>query len=207
MTFYWLAVGLMVVSMVLLILAVRAFRRGRWMGSMGEAGAGMLLLSLAALAAVLGVTTQGYRALTLEEVAATITTVPTGPRSFQAYVEFPDGRDTTFHVTGEQLMVDANILKWHPLANILGVHTQYELDRLGGRYVEIADERSEPRTVHSLKTDKPADLFQLARRYTLLALLVDTEYGSATYIGVQRPTRFEILVSTTGLLVREVDTR
>lgn len=42
-------------------------------------------LALAALAATLGVSTQGYRALTLEEVAATITTVPTGPRAFQAF--------------------------------------------------------------------------------------------------------------------------
>jgi len=205
--FYLLAACLGLASLVLLVMAVRAFRGRRWMGSMGSAGTGILFLSLAALAAILGVSTQGYRALTLEEVAATVTTVPTGPRQFQAFVEFPDGRDTTLHVMGDQLLVDANILKWHPLANVLGVHTQYELDRLGGRYLEIEDERSAPRTVHSLKRDKPVDLFHLARRYTLLALLVDTEYGSATYIGVQRPARFEIRVSTTGLLVREIELR
>jgi hypothetical protein len=205
--FYLLAAALGLASLVLLVLAVRAFRGRRWMGSMGSAGTGALFLSLAALAGVLGVSTQGYRALTLEEVAATVTTMPTGPGAFRAFVQFPDGRDTTFHVTGDQLLVDAHILKWRPLANILGVHTQYELDRLGGRYVDIEDERTAPRTVHSLKNDKPVDLFHLARRYTLLAALVDTEYGSATYIGVQRPARFEIRVSTTGLLVREVDLR
>jgi hypothetical protein len=205
--FYLLAACLGVASVVLLVMAVRAFRGRRWLGSMGSAGTGVLFLSLAALAAVLGVSTQGYRALTLEEVAATVTTVPTGPGQFQAFVEFPDGRDTTLHVMGDQLLVDANILKWHPVANVLGVHTQYELDRLGGRYLDIEDERSRTRTVHSLKSDKPVDLFHLARRYTLLALLVDTEYGSATYIGVQRPARFEIRVSTTGLLVREVELR
>jgi hypothetical protein len=205
--FYMLAAGFAALSVVLLVLAVRAFRGRRWAGSMGSAGTGALFLSFAALAAVLGVSTQGYRALTLEEVAATVTTVPTGSRQFQAFVEFPDGRDTTLHVMGDQLLVDAHILKWRPLANILGVHTQYELDRLGGRYVEIEDERSAPRSVHSLKSDKPVDLFHLARRYTLLAYLVDTEYGSATYITVQRPARFEIRVSTTGLLVREVGMR
>jgi hypothetical protein len=205
--FYMIAAGLAVLSVVLLVLAVRAFRGRRWAGSMGSAGTGALFLSLAALAAVLGVSTQGYRALTLEAVAATVTTVPTGAGQFQAFVVLPDGRDTTLHVMGDQLLVDAHILKWHPLANILGVHTQYELDRLGGRYVEIEDERSAPRSVHSLKSDKPVDLFHLARRYTLLAYLVDTEYGSATYITVQRPARFEIRVSTTGLLVREIEMR
>ena len=201
---YYVAGGLAALSLVFLVVAIRAFRGRRWLGSLGSAGTGALFLSLAALSATLGVSTQGYRALTLEEVAATITTVPTGPRAFQAFVEFADGRDTTLHVLGDQLLVDAHILKWRPLANVLGVHTWYELDRLAGRYVDIGDERSMPRTVHSLKTAKPRDLFLLAQRYTLLALLVDTEYGSATYVEVTRPARFEIRVSTTGLLVREV---
>jgi hypothetical protein len=201
---YYLALGLGAVSLVLLGFGIHFLRRRRWMGTVGSTGTGLLLLSLAALAATLGASTQGYRALTLEEVAATITTVPTGPAAFQAYVEFPDGREVTLAVAGDQLLVDAHILKWHPVANILGLHTQYELDRLTGRYEDIVDERTAPRTVHSLKTDKPADLFHLVRQYTLLALLVDAEYGSATYIRVDRPARFEVRVSTTGLLIRDV---
>jgi hypothetical protein len=202
--FFIVAVALMAAAIVMAAFAVRAFRGRRWIGSFGTAGTGTLFLSLAALAATLGVSTQGYRALTLEEVAATVTTSPVGPREFRAVVEFPDGRDTTFVVAGDQFMVDAHILKWHPVANVLGVHTQYELDRLTGRYIDLEDERTAARTVHSLKTDKPADLFDLARRYTLLALLVDAEYGSATFMQGTRPGRFEIRVSTTGLLVREV---
>lgn len=201
--FFLVAAALGGFGLVFLVIAVRALTGKRWVGSLGSGGTGALFLSLAALAATLGVSTQGYRALTLEEVAAVVTTVPTGERAFQAFVEFPDGRDSTFHVLGDQLLVDAHILKWHPMANILGVHTQYELDRLTGRYLLIEDERTEPRTVHSLKTDKPVDLFDLVRRYSLLAFLVDTEYGSAAYIAVERPARFEVRVSTTGLLVRE----
>ena len=199
-----LAAALGVLSLLFLVGAGVAVRRRRWIGSLGSAGTGALFLALAALAATLSLSTQGYRALTMEEVAATVTTIPTGPRSFQAYVEFADGREETFAVAGDQLLVDAHILKWHPLANILGIHTQYELDRLTGRYIDFEDERILPRTVHSLKTEKAADLFELARRYSLLALLVDTEYGSATYIEVRRPARFEVRVSTTGLLIREV---
>ncbi|MEX2527735.1 MAG: hypothetical protein WEA09_08875 [Gemmatimonadota bacterium] len=199
----FLAIGLLVVSTLFLAGGISALRRKRWLGSLGSTGTGALFLSVAALAATLGVSTQGYRALTLEEVAATITTVPTGPGAFQAYVEFPDGTDTTYHVFGDQLLVDAHILKWHPLANVLGVHTHYALDRLAGRYIELEDERTRERSVHALKADTPADLYYLARRYTLLAFLVDTEYGSATYIEVQRPARFEVRVSTTGLLIRE----
>ena len=58
--------------------------------------------------------------------------------------------------------------------------------------------------MHSLRTDKPLDLFDLVRRHVWLRFLVDAEYGSASYIKVRRPARFEVRVSTTGLLIREV---
>lgn len=192
------------VSIGLLWLAGRAYRDRRWMGTAGRSGGAALFVSLSALSGTLAASTQGYRALTGEEVAMTVTTLPTGPSAFAAHVAFPDGRDTTYMVQGDQLLVDAHILKWHYWANVLGLETQYELDRLTGRYLDVEDERRRPRTVHSLKADKPVDLFDLAQRYSFLSLLVDAEYGSATYIEVEEPARFEVRVSTTGLLVREV---
>lgn len=202
-----LALVFLAVGVVLLAAGVRAFRRRRWVGAGGGATTGALFVALAGLAATLSASTQGYRALTSEEVAVTVTTVPTGPHAFQAYVEFPDGRDTTLAVRGDQVLVDARILKWRYIGNVLGLHTQYELDRLTGRYIDIENERSLERTVHSLASEKPLDLYELVGRYSFLALLVDAEYGSATYIEVERPARFEVTVSTTGLLVREIPLR
>jgi hypothetical protein len=39
---------------------------------------------------------------------------------------------------------------------------------MGGRYRGIDQEKSAPRTVHSLSQDKPVDLFALRRRYAFL---------------------------------------
>ena len=197
------AIAFGVLGAALVVMAIRALRGRRWMGGAARTGAGALFLSLGALSATLGVSLQGYQGLTNEELALTVTTVPTGPDAFQAFLEFPDGRDTTLHVRGDQLLVDAHILKWHYIANVIGYATQYELDRLTGRYAAIDDERTRPRTVHSLKTEKPLDLFALARRHSWLRFLVDAEYGSASYVDVDRPARFEVRVSSTGLLIRE----
>lgn len=202
-----IAVAFAIVGALFLALAAGAWKKRRWVGALGRVGGGALFLALAALSATLGASIQGYRGLTQEAIALTVTTVPTGPRAFQAFLEFPDGRDTTLQVLGDQLLVDAHILKWHYLGNVIGYSTQYELDRLTGRYVDAESEGSMPRTVHSLKTEKPFDLFNLARRHVWLRFLVDTEYGSATYIEVRRPARFEVRVSTTGLLIREVELR
>lgn len=192
------------ISLLFMRFTYKAARKKRWMGTASRTGGAALFASLAALAATLAVSTQGYRALTGEEVALTVTVTPTGEQQFNARAEFPDGRDTTLVVYGDQIMVDAHILKWHYWANVIGLTTEYELDRLQGRFINIEDERSRERSIHALSTEKPADLFELVQRYTFLAPLVDTEYGSATYIDVSEPARFEVLVSTTGLLIRDV---
>ena len=89
------------------------------------------------------------------------------------------------------------------MANVLGLHTAYKLNRVAGRYDDIAQERSGDRTVYSLVQDRPVDLFGLRRRYAFLAPLLDAEYGSGTFFPVTRPAEFEVRVSTTGLLIRE----
>jgi hypothetical protein len=158
----------------------------------------------AALFIAISVGTQGYRALTHEETAATVEVRPVGRQRFEARFRFSDGRAQTFMLRGDELYIDAHILKWKPVVNLLGLHTDYELDRVSGRYAALEDERGQPRSVFSLGAERPIDLFEARRRHALLGLLVDAEYGSATFIGVDRPTRFALRVSTTGLLIREL---
>jgi len=107
-------------------------------------------------------------------------------------------------LSGDQVYVDAHILKWKPVANLLGLHTTYELDRIGGRYIDIEHERDSTRTVFLLSSSKPLDMFTLRRRWTLLAPLLDAEYGSGTFVTADRPDSLEVLVSTTGLLIRRM---
>jgi hypothetical protein len=164
-----------------------------------------LLLSLGACVGTIAIGIQGYRALTREEIAARLTVRPVGPQRFSATVRFPDGREATYDIAGDEIYVDAHILKWKPFANVMGLHTAYELDRVAGRYRAMEQERSEVRTVHSLGQEKLLDLFTLRQRYPFLAALVDAEYGSATFTTVSRPTDLELRVSTTGLLMRAVN--
>jgi hypothetical protein len=162
----------------------------------------LLFAALGALCFGLLAATQGYRALTREEIACEVSVEPSGKQTFTARFVFPDGRRQVHELAGDQLYVDAHILKWKPWANLLGLHTAYDLDRVAGRYVSLDDERDRPRTVAALAAPRTVDLFDLRRRYVWLSPLVDAEYGSATFIDVQSPAIFEVRVSTTGLLVR-----
>ncbi len=193
-----------VLSVLCLAAALAAVRRHRWLGSFGTLVLAVLFLSLAALAATVSVATRGYRALTHEAVAATVVTQPSGPERFTATFSFADGRTQAYEIAGNAIYVDAHIVKWHPFANVLGLHTAYQLDRVGGRYDSLADEQTKPRSMFTLSAPKPVDIFQLARSMAFLAPVVDTQYGSATFVSTRDPTAVELRVSTSGLLFRPV---
>jgi hypothetical protein len=199
------AIVLGVVGTILVLGGFTALLRVRPLRFVMRTLAGLLLLSCAALAGAIALGLQGYHAFTREEVVAYLIVQPLGPQRFETRIRFGDGREAVYQLAGDEVYVDAHILKWHPYANLFGLHTAYELDRLGGRYHAIDQERSATRTVHSLAQDKPLDLFGLRRRYEFLAPLIDAQYGSATFVPVNGPAEFELRVSTTGLLMRKVE--
>ncbi len=199
------AILFLLLSIVSFVAAILSLRKRRFSGGSIGLLVGLLLMSLAALSAMITISIQGYRALTYEEVAAKVRIEPQGPERFMAHFEFPDGRTETFLLAGNELYVDAHILKWKPVANFFGLHTIYELDRVAGRYTRLEDERSKPRTVFPVGRQKPFDMFNLRMRDSLLKPLVDAEYGSATFIPAKDLAEVEVRVSTTGLLIRRVD--
>ena len=164
---------------------------------------GLLLIALGLLEGAITIGVQGYRALSHEEVAARVFVQPTGPQRFNATFQFPDGRKASYTLAGDEIYVDAHILKWHPLINLLGLPTAYELDRVEGRYRGIEQERKAQRTLYSIAPQRPVDLFGLRRRYAFLAPLLDAEYGSGVFVPVDQPAELEVRVLMSGLIIRQ----
>lgn len=203
----WLAAALALVGAVLLVAALNALVERRIVRSVWRLTLAAALFALGAALAAIGLGIQGYRALTHEEVAATVRIEPLGDRRFRAEVALADGRTLQLLLAGDEFYVDARVLKWNAFANLLGLHTAYELERVAGRYLDVADERRRPRTVYALAPQRPLDLFALRRRYTLLTPLLDAEYGSGTFSAADEPVTYEVRVSTSGLLIRRAGER
>jgi hypothetical protein len=191
-------------SLIFFITTVAALRKKKLFSSAFRFVLALFALSLAGLFGMIVIATEGYRALTYEEIAAVVKTEPIGAKGFRVHFQFPDGHEASYRLAGDALYVDAHILKWKPIVNILGLHTAYELDRVAGRYMDLNEERESIRTVFLLSRDKPVNMFTLRQRYSLFRPLLDAEYGSAAFINSDKPAHFEIRVSTTGLLIREV---
>jgi hypothetical protein len=204
-TLWWVATLFAVVGVAMLIAAGTALRRKRPLRMSARLLLALVFLAGAAASGAIALGVQGYRALTHEEIAAMVRTEPLGPNRFRAQFRFPDGREVAYTLSGNQLYVDARILKWHPFANIFGLHTVYELDRVAGRYHDLTQEQQQPRTVQSLAPERQVDLFGLRQRYALLSPLLDADYGSATFAAADSPMQYEVRVSTTGLLIRKLE--
>jgi hypothetical protein len=200
-----LAMFFAIFGMIFLIISLVKISKRKMIAAATNFVTALLMLSLFALFGTISIAIQGYHALTREELAATVKVEPAGEQKFIARFSMPDGSETTFSLAGDQLYVDAHILKWKPLANMFGLHTSYELDRVAGRYASLNDETSKVHTVYSLSKDKPLDMFELRQRFAVLNPLLDAEYGSATFINSNSAEEFRVMVSTTGLLIRKVD--
>lgn len=198
-----LTVVFALLAVFFLVLAVGSGKKRKLMATSRNFVMTLLMISLSALFGTISISIHGYQALTKEELAATVKITPIAEQKFSALFIMPDGSEKVFTLAGDQLYIDAHILKWKPIANIFGLHTSYELDRISGRYSDLNDERNKVHTHYSLSQNKLFNMFDLRQKIALLSTLLDAEYGSASFINSNSSVEFRIMVSTTGLLIRK----
>jgi hypothetical protein len=202
----WLiaALVLAVVGAALLLAAVAALITLSPFKFIARTLAGSVFIAFGAAAGLVGAGTLAYQGFAREELAARMSVRPTGPQRFTATIRFADGRSRTFELAGDEISIDAHILKWHPWASLLGLRTAYQLDRITGRYREMEKERFAPRTVHPLADESRVSLLRLRQHFEWLSPVIDARYGSAAFTPANRAAELELLVSASGLLMREI---
>ena len=191
-------------SLITLALAVK---EKKWLKGAGKTVQCLLLLAMTGFFAMTALGIRGYEAFTREEAVARMSIHPAGEERFTVLFEFPDGAVKTFELLGDELYVDAHVLKWTPVGNLLGLHTLYELDRVSGRYRSLEEERRKPRTVYALSERQGIDLFDVRRRCSFLKWFVDAQYGSATFVPAGVEEELVLWISTSGLLIRPAEER
>jgi hypothetical protein len=210
----WLALlnpGLLVASIALIgvlvslpffIAAGRRLRRLKLIrGTMYGLVGGVLVL-IATAAALVTANLYTYARLTHEQEAARVTTRQLAERQFAVGVHTRHRPARYYRVQGDEWQIDARVLKWRALGNLLGFDTVYRLERLSGRYGDVRSELAAPRTVHDLAQDPGIDFWSFARRYHAYLPFADAYYGSAAYVPMAEGAEYAVAVSTRGLVVR-----
>ncbi len=218
---WWvIPVGVAVIGGLILIGGLASLFRGRFFGGLFKTAAGGALMATALAAALLGQNIQTYSRLTYERPVATIQLRQLAPQYFEATVVQPSASEggaaasALYPLHGDEWRIEAQVLKWKPWANVLGLDTQYRLDRLSGRYQAIAQERNGARSVHALSGGDAQgtvlgvtvpwmiSAWDAARRYRRYVDAVDTLYGGAAYMPMADGAIYEVWINQSGLIAR-----
>jgi hypothetical protein len=205
MTFTALIFVCALFSVLFLIASARRFRRRQLLAGTAHGATSLILVLLCVCAVLLGLNLRTYQRLTFEQPAGELQLARTGERQFDAALSYPGGERENFSLRGDEWQVDARLLKWHAFANLVGFDTAYRLERISGRYADIKEEQSQPRTVYALATPGRVDPWELVRRYHGWIPWVDALYGSATYLPMADGALYEIKVSQSGVLARPLN--
>lgn len=208
---WWIIPGVVgVVGLAIVLSGLGWMFRGRpFKGGRGVLG-GALFLGVAGLTSLLGLNIQTYNRLTFERPVATIELSQRGPQLFDATVvepptaEHPEGITRDFEIHGDEWRIEARVLKWKPWANVLGLDSQYRLDRFSGRYTDTQQELTGERSAYDIRPTRQSgiDLWPLARDFSQYAPLVDTLYGSGAYMPMADGARYEVRITQNGLIAR-----
>ncbi|HEY3659394.1 MAG TPA: hypothetical protein VGL34_30835 [Steroidobacteraceae bacterium] len=205
MTFNALIVVFGLTAVLFLIAAVRSMRRRRVVGGLLSGFTSLALFLMAACALLVAANLRTYQRLSAEQPAGELQFARVGYHQFNGVFTFPSGERADFALRGDEWQVDARVLKWQTLANLVGFDAAYRLDRISGRYSSIEDERSLPRTVYPLNQPDRVDLWDLIHRYHSWVPWIDALYGTATYLPMADGALYEIKVSQSGLVARPLN--
>ena len=184
---------------------LRCTRRGRLLRAGGSGITFAVCAVLATAAIMLTMSYYSYHRLTAEQSVSKIEFRRTGTDEYQARLMIEGEPDRLFALRGDEWQMDARLVTWKPPATILGLDPIYRLERLSGRFTDIAREQSERRTVHELTPPQLMDVWYVARRFPAFAPGIDAYYGSATYVPMADGARFEVFLSRDALIARPVN--
>jgi len=205
MTITALIVVLALAGVLLLFAAVRRIRRRKVFRGLLNGATALVLILLSLGAALIAGDLRTYQRLTYEQPVGELQLNRTGERQFNAVLTYPGGEHADFALRGDEWQIDARVLKWRALANIVGFDSVYRLERIGGRYARIEDERDQPRTVYSLNPPQRIDPWDLVHRYHSWIPWLDALYGSAAFLPMADGALYEVKMLQSGLIARPLN--
>jgi len=188
------------------------FRGKPFKGGRGVFGGGAFLAAGAAVS-LMGLNIQSYQRLTAERQVAAIEMHQKGPQEFEVTVTQPPLPDkppqvNTFDVRGDEWRLEARVIKWKPWANVLGLDSQYRLDRFSGRYKETSDEQTMPHDAYDLRPTPNTGLDFLPAAQTLshVVPVVDIpQYGEGVYMPMADGAKYNVTILSSGALLPRPD--
>lgn len=206
---FWLMIFAVLgaIGLWLLVTGLRNLLRGRLIRGPARGALGVAIGGLALGGAGLGMNLHTYDAFNHDVPVASVRFQQVGPQQFEAHIR-TNGGEQLLVVHGDEWQLDVRVLKWEGLGVLLGLKPVYRLERFGGRYSRLDDEQRAQRSVYGLTGSEPGiNAWHVAQRVERWLPLVDTVYGSATYLPMADGAEFNINITEDSLVARAANAK
>ena len=146
-----------------------------------------------------------YNVISQDKTVATVSVIEIGDQKFQLDVALPEGDTLSYKINGDLWQIDARLISWVGLMDLIGLEPGYRLDRLSGRYISLEQERNAVRTVYNISNDySVVDVWSVINSNAWLPW-VSAKYGSATYLPMKDGALYAVTLTQQGLIARPLN--
>ena len=161
-------------------------------------------MAMVLLLALFSVSYFGYTNLTSETRIAELSFTQIDTDEYLANLatgDFCEVRGFTVH--GDQWRLDAGFLKWKYWAAALGFESKYRLDRLEGRYADVAMQNQRGGLSHTLGDPTLLDIARFSEGLGRFNFFIDATYGSSTFHDIDVTQIYDVYKTPTGIIARK----
>ena len=144
-----------------------------------------------------------YSRLIAEQDVAEVLVKKVTDGKYQLEVAFGHDQTGVFLINGDEWQLDVRIIKWKSWANLIGLDSYFQLDRISGRYKEIDQANANQTTAYKiLKEERGLSLWKLKRLIGKRLAFLDTYFGQSVFMPMQHLAEYKLSITQSGLVAR-----
>ncbi|NOY59977.1 MAG: hypothetical protein GXO75_13760 [Calditrichaeota bacterium] len=153
---------------------------------------------------------RAFHVFTKEELVAIVECLPSSDRNFDFELQLTpivnkkQQSPLNFEIKGDQWAVGGDILKWHSIANMIGLHSMYRLTRVEGRFRKAIDQKTKHPSVYPLTEEEESRFWHTLYKVGDKLPLVSSVYGNTVYTDPSFTDSFEIYVTISGFSAKRI---
>ncbi|MFC4260477.1 multidrug transporter [Marinobacter lacisalsi] len=188
---------------ILILIGLAFFLRPQWLMGWIKGMFVLVLVAGGGYGIAVAMELRHYQALSHMETIGSLGIEGVGEQTWRVRLEQPGESAQSWTINGDEWQLDARIIRFEGPFGWLGVKPGYRLERISGRYHSLEQERTGNRTVEAVGDESWPDLWQLDQTWNLP--FMEGLYGSATYMPLKDGARYDIRLSSSGLVTVPVN--
>ena len=207
----YLSIALGVLFVVFIALTLNRIKHRKIIGSTLYGLQGIVVFLFLMIILLIFSNLNTYQRLTHENEIVEVLIRKLARQKYQLVLIYPqragqNDESEYYSLYGDEWQLDARVIKWKGWANVIGLDSYYQLDRLSGRYANIEQANTSPPSAHQLTgQQKGINIWKLKNLMKSKLPFLDAYYGQSIFVPMRDGAKFSVSLSQAGLVVRPVN--